>query len=122
MKAYTGVEVQTRHYIQVGWLNSRITLKEEPPHPIRRKLSEIHSRSEYSGEEKILVNNQLDALFSMYLLFQLSTCFKHLVLIIRRVKLYQYSIWYTSHYVGDCLVCRSGIPGSHLHRVIYTSK
>jgi len=36
----------------------------------------------------ILVNIQLDALFSMYLLFHLSTCFKHSMLIIRRVKLY----------------------------------
>jgi len=35
----------------------------------------------------ILVNNQLDALFSMYLLFHLSTCFGHSVLI-RRAKLY----------------------------------
>jgi hypothetical protein len=56
----------------------------------------------------ILVINQLDALFSRYLLFHLSTCFEHLVLIIRRVKLYYYSIWYISHSVGDCLVCRSG--------------
>jgi hypothetical protein len=36
----------------------------------------------------ILVINQYDALFSMYLLFHLSTCFEHLVLIIRRVKWY----------------------------------
>jgi len=36
----------------------------------------------------ILVNNQLDALFSLYLLFHLSTYFEHSVLIIRRVKLY----------------------------------
>jgi hypothetical protein len=53
----------------------------------------------------ILVKNQLDTLYSMCLLFHLSTCFEHLVLIVRRVKLYQYSIWYISHYVGDCLVC-----------------
>ena len=32
----------------------------------------------------ILVKNQLDALYSMYLLFHLSTCFEYLVLIIRR--------------------------------------
>jgi len=36
----------------------------------------------------ILVKNQYDTLNSMYLLFHLSTCFEHLVLIIRRVKLY----------------------------------
>jgi len=38
-------------------------------------------------------------------------------------QLYQYIIWYISLCVGDCLVCRSGgtgIPDSHLHRVIYT--
>ena len=44
-----------------------------------------------------LVKNQLDELYSMYLLFHLSTCFEHLVLIIRRVKLYYYNIWYISH-------------------------
>jgi hypothetical protein len=33
----------------------------------------------------ILVKNQLDPLYSMYLLFHLSACFEHLVLIIRRV-------------------------------------
>jgi hypothetical protein len=43
--------------------------------------------------------------------------------IIRRIKFCQYTIWYMSHYVGDCLVCRSGrtgIPGSHLNRLTYT--
>ena len=30
------------------------------------------------------------------------------VLIIRRIELYKYIIWYTSHCVGVCLVCRSG--------------
>ena len=30
------------------------------------------------------------------------------VLIIRRIELYQYIIWYLSLCVGDCLVCRSG--------------
>ena len=51
----------------------------------------------------------------MYLLFHLSTCFEHSVLIVRRVKLYQYIIWYMSLCVGDCLVCLTGIPSSHLH-------
>jgi hypothetical protein len=36
----------------------------------------------------ILVINQVDALFSMYLLFNLSTCFEHSVFIIRRVNLH----------------------------------
>jgi hypothetical protein len=40
---------------------------------------------------QILVNDQLDALFSMYL-FHASTCFEQQVLIIRRIKLCQY-IW-----------------------------
>jgi hypothetical protein len=29
------------------------------------------------------------------------------VLIIRRIELYQYNIWYISLCIGDCLVCRS---------------
>ena len=44
------------------------------------------------------------------------------LLIIRRIELYQYIIWHVSLCVRDCLVCRSfgtGIPGSHLHRVIH---
>ena len=36
----------------------------------------------------ILVNNQHDALYSMYLLLHLCTYFEHLVLIIRGVKFY----------------------------------
>ena len=73
----------------------------------------------------ILVNNQLDALFSMYLFIYFASLHvsSNPVLIIRRIELYQYIIWYISPCVGDCLVCRSGgtgIPGSHLHRVIYT--
>jgi hypothetical protein len=43
----------------------------------------------------ILVNDQLDALFSMYL-FHASTCFEQQVLIIRRIKLCQYIIWYNT--------------------------
>jgi len=72
----------------------------------------------------ILVNNHLDALFSIYLFIYFTS--QHVssnpALIIRRIKLYQYVIWYISLCVDDCLVCWSGgtgIPNSHLHRVIY---
>jgi len=73
----------------------------------------------------ILVNNQLDTLYSMYLFIYLTSLHvsSNPVLIIRRIELYQYIIWYISLFVGDCLVCWSlltGIPGSHLHRVIHT--
>jgi hypothetical protein len=43
----------------------------------------------------ILVNDQLDALFSMCL-FHASTRFEQQVLIIRRIKLCQYIIWYNT--------------------------
>ena len=43
----------------------------------------------------ILINDQLDALFSMYL-FHASTCFEQQVLIITRIKLCQYVIWYNT--------------------------
>jgi len=42
------------------------------------------------------------------------------VIIIRRIELYQYIIWYVLVCVGDCLIYRSrrtGMSGSHLHRV-----
>ena len=76
----------------------------------------------------ILVNNQLDTLFSMYVFIYFPSVHisSNPVLIIRRTELYQY-IWYVSLCVGDCPVCRSGrnfltgIPDSHLHRVTYTS-
>ena len=45
--------------------------------------------------DAILVNDQLDALFSMYL-FHASACFEQQVLIIRRIKLRQYIIWYNT--------------------------
>jgi hypothetical protein len=45
--------------------------------------------------DAILVNDQLDALFSVYL-FQASTCFEQKVLIIRRIKLCQYTTWYNT--------------------------
>jgi len=43
-----------------------------------------------------LVNDQRDAHISflcIYFYLQLSTCFEHIMLIIRRDKLYQYSLW-----------------------------
>jgi hypothetical protein len=43
----------------------------------------------------ILVNDQLDALFSTYL-FHISACFEQQVLIIRRIKLCQYIVWYNT--------------------------
>ena len=43
----------------------------------------------------ILVNDQLDALFPMCL-FHASTCFEQQVLIMRRIKLCQYIIWYNT--------------------------
>jgi hypothetical protein len=44
----------------------------------------------------ILVNNHLEALFSMYLFISLIYMFSsNPVLIIRRIELYQYIIWYT---------------------------
>ena len=44
----------------------------------------------------MLVNNQLDALFSkcIYFYFYTSTCFEQQLLIIRRFSRYQYTIWY----------------------------
>jgi hypothetical protein len=43
----------------------------------------------------ILVNDQFDAVFSMYV-FHASTCFEQQVLIIRRIKLCQCIIWYNT--------------------------
>jgi hypothetical protein len=48
-----------------------------------------------SNSVEILVNDQLDALFSVYL-FHASTRFEEQVLIIRRIKLCQYIIWYNT--------------------------
>jgi hypothetical protein len=42
--------------------------------------------------------------FSMYL-FHASTCFEQQVIIIRRIKLCQYIIWYNT-LVAECLACR----------------
>ena len=57
-------------------------------------------------------------------LFHFATCFEQPSAHHQENHLYQYIIWYISHCVDDCLVCRfrsggTGIPGSHLHRVIY---
>jgi hypothetical protein len=58
----------------------------------------------------IPVNNQLDAkLFFLICLFQFSTCFEQHRAHHQENQLYQYNIWYTSLYVGDRLVCKSGI-------------
>jgi len=65
----------------------------------------------------ILVNNQPDAQIIFRLcLFQFSTCFEHPCAHHQENQLYQYDIWYMSHYVGDRLAC---IPDGHLHRVTY---
>jgi hypothetical protein len=71
----------------------------------------------------ILVNNQLDALFFIVYYFPSLLVSSNPVLIIRRIELYQYIIWYISLCVGGRLVCSSltYIPDGHLHRVIYTS-
>jgi len=53
----------------------------------------------------ILVNNQLDALFSMYL-------FSSLLYMFRATQCSSYRLVWRSG--------RTGILGSHLHRVIYT--
>jgi hypothetical protein len=58
----------------------------------------------------ILVNNQLDALFSMYL-FHSSTCLGQPSAHHQEDQLYQYIIWYISFCVGDCPVCLS--PDRH---------
>jgi len=68
----------------------------------------------------ILVNNQIDALFQSTYLFHFSTSFEQHSAHHQENQLYQYIIWYMSLCVGDCLVCLTGIPGSHLHRGTYT--
>ena len=56
----------------------------------------------------MLVNNQPDTLFSkcIYSYFYTSICFEQQVLIIRRLSLYQYTIWY--NIVWCVSVCRAG--------------
>jgi hypothetical protein len=66
----------------------------------------------------ILVNDQLDALFSMYLLHA-STCFEQQVLIIRRIKFYQYIIWYNTIYLVTVL-CADRHTTQSPTRVFYT--
>jgi hypothetical protein len=71
----------------------------------------------------VLVNNQLNALFLWIYLFHFSIRFEQPSAHHQESKLCQYIEWYVSLYVGDCLLCwslRTGIPDSHLHRVIHT--
>ena len=69
----------------------------------------------------IRVNNQLDALFLMYL-FHFSTRFEQPSAHHQENQLYQYILLYISLCVSDRLVYRSPtcIPDGHLPRVIYT--
>jgi len=69
----------------------------------------------------ILVNNQFDAFFfKVFIYFTALHVSSNPVLIIRRIELYQYIIWYLSLCVVDWYAGHTGIPGSHLHRVTYT--
>jgi hypothetical protein len=60
----------------------------------------------------ILVNNQLDVHFQCIYLFHFSACFEKPSAHHQENQFYQYIIWYIS--------LRTGIPDSHLHRVIHT--
>jgi len=56
----------------------------------------------------ILINNQLDAQFLLYIFISIlymfrATCAHH-----QESQLYQYNIWYMSFCVGGRPVCRSG--------------
>jgi hypothetical protein len=55
----------------------------------------------------IIVNNQLDFNFNVFIYFTSLHISSNSVLIIRRIELCQYIIWYISLCVGDCLVCLS---------------
>jgi hypothetical protein len=48
----------------------------------------------------ILVNNQLDALFHVFIYFPSLHVSSNTVFIIRRIEFYQYIIWYMSLCVG----------------------
>jgi len=72
----------------------------------------------------ILVKNHLDALFSMYL-FLFSTCFEQPSVHNQenRILLLHRLVYITPYRYAGQEGTRSfltGIPGSHLHRVIYT--
>jgi hypothetical protein len=54
-----------------------------------------------------LVNNQLDALFSLYL-FHLSTCFEQPSAHHQENQLYQYIIWHESFCLGDWYAGQEG--------------
>jgi len=61
--------------------------------------------------------------FQCIYLFPSAACFEQPSAHHQENQLYQYIIWYISLCVGDCPVGRSfltGVPGSHLHRVMYT--
>jgi len=79
---------------------------------------------QYTIWQFLLISNL--TYFLMYLfiyLFHFSTCFEQPSAHHQKSQLYQYIICYVSLCVGDCLICRSGrtgIPGSHLHRVIHS--
>jgi hypothetical protein len=66
----------------------------------------------------ILVNNQLDALFSMYLFILLLYMFRATQCLSSGELIYQYIIWYVSLCVGDCLVCRSGGNSWPAHQTV----
>jgi hypothetical protein len=46
-------------------------------------------------------------LLYIYFYFYLSTCFEHIVVVIRRDKSFQYNLWLLSLCVGGRIVCRS---------------
>src|SRR5215813_5864615 len=72
----------------------------------------------------ILINNQLDALFSnVFIYFNASTCFEQQVLIIRRANLYKYTVWYNT-LIGDCLAGRPArqSPIRVLYQTVYLYK
>jgi hypothetical protein len=64
----------------------------------------------------LLVKNKPDALFQCIYLFHFSICFEQPSAHHQENQLYQYIIWYVSLPGMPVL---TGIPGSHLHRVIY---
>ena len=70
----------------------------------------------------ILVNNQLDALSFNVLIYFTSLHVSSnpvLIIIFRRIELYQYIILYISLCVGDCLVCRFRGTYTPTHSDIY---
>jgi hypothetical protein len=69
----------------------------------------------------ILINNQLDAQFLLYIyLFRFSTCFEQTFAHHQESQLYQYNMWYMSLCVGDRPVCRSVPSRPAYRRVTFT--